>query len=179
MCDPVSLGVAALAMSVASAAAAADAQAKNADYQNQMNERQRAQTLATAAANNSQVNLQQQQNRDLAAQKIAENNRNATIGIGRSTAIGGASGVEGNSVDALLGDLAGQQTKFNNAVETNYQTTISALENQRANVYADAATTINGLKSPAQPDYISMGLKIGQAGLTYAKDTTTPAPKEL
>lgn len=178
--------LAAMSLAVAAASAAASVKAQQdqaaaasaaADQQNQMNIRQREQTMLNAANNNTQVNLQGQQNRDQTIQKIAENNRNAAIGIGKATAAGGASGVGGNSVEALLGDLSGIQTRYNNSVTANYDATVSALENDRLNVYANAANTINGLKTPAavvQPDYLTAGLKIAQAGITYSSAT---APK--
>ena len=168
MCNP---ALALLAITAASAAAQAKAQKDAADAQSQSNERQRQASLATAANNNTQVNLQGQQTREQAIQKITENNRQAAIGIGKATAAGGASGVEGNSVEALLGDLSGTQTRYNQSVISNYDSSIGALENQRLNVYANAASTINGLATPVQPDYLSAGLKIGQAATTYATPT--------
>lgn len=161
------LAAAALVMAAASAAAQAKAQQDAADAQSASNERQRQTTLATAANNNTQVNLQGQQTREQALQKLAQNNRDAALGIGKAKAAGGVSGVEGNSVEALLGDLSGTQVRFNNSVTTNYDNSVAALENQRLNVYANAANTINGLKTPVQPDYLSAGLKIGSAALTY------------
>ena len=171
MCEPTTIAAVTLAMAAASAAAQVKAQQDAADAQSQNNERQRQSTLATAANNNTQVNLQGQQTREQAIQKITENNRQAAIGIGKATAAGGASGVEGNSVDALLGDLSGTQTRYNQSVTANYDSSIGALENQRLNVYANAASTINGLATPVQPDYLSAGLKIGQAVTTYATPT--------
>ena len=167
------MAASALIMSAASAAATVKAKQDAADAQNASNERQRETTLATAANNNTQVNLQGQQIREQTLQKLAENNRNASIGIGKATATGGASGVEGNSVDALLGDLSGAQVRYNNSVKTNFDSSVSALENQRLNVYSNAANTINGLKSPAMPDYIAAGLQIGDATLKYASATKT------
>jgi hypothetical protein len=167
MCEPATIAAAALALSAASAAATVKAKQDAADAQNASNERQRETTLATAANNNTQVNLQGQQTREQTLQKLAENNRNASIGIGKATAAGGVSGVEGNSVDALLGDLSGTQVRYNNSVQSNFDSSVSALENQRLNVYSNAANTINGLKSPAMPDYITAGLQIGDATLKY------------
>lgn len=187
MCEPTTIAAMTLAVAAASAAASVKAQQDQAaaasaaaDQQNQMNQRQRTQTIQNASNNNMQLNLQGQQNRDQTLQKLAENNRNASIGIGKATAAGGASGVGGNSVDALLGDLSGVQTRYNNSVIENYDSTVSALENDRLNIYANAANSINGLKTPAavvQPDYISAGLKITQAGLNYASSTSTKSPK--
>ena len=176
MCDPTG-GVALLVLTAASAAAQVKAQQDAADAQSQSNERQRQTTLATAANNNTQVNLQGQQTREQAIQKLTENNRQAAIGIGKATAAGGASGVEGNSVDALLGDLSGTQTRYNQSVTTNYDSSIGALENQRLNVYANAASTINGLATPVQPDYLSAGLKIASAYDNYKNPKTTVITK--
>lgn len=171
MCEPTTIAAVTLAMAAASAAAQVKAQQDAADAQSKSNERQRQTTLATAANNNTQVNLQGQQTREQAIQKMNENNRQAAIGIGKATAAGGASGVEGNSVDALLGDLSGTKTRYNQSVVANYDSSVAALENQRLNVYASAANTINGLSTPVQPDYLSAGLKIGQAATTYASAT--------
>ena len=173
MCEPATIAYITLAITAAATANSIDAQNKQADYQDAMNERQRQQTLANAAANNTEVNLQGQQTRAAAVQKIEENNRAAAIGIGKATAAGGVTGVQGNSVDALLGDLSGVQTRYNNSVLTNYDASSNALENQRLNVYSSAAGTINGLKTPNQPDYISAGLQLAQAGTTFANRNNT------
>lgn len=173
MCEPATLAAATLAMTAASAAAQVYAQQQAADAQSASNERQRQTTLATAANNNTQVNLQGQQTREQAIQKVTENNRQAAIGIGKATAAGGASGVTGNSVDALLGDLSGAQTRYNQSVTSNYDSTIGALENQRLNIYSNAASTINGLATPVQPDYLSAGLKITSAVDNYKNPRTT------
>lgn len=166
MCEPATITYMTLALAAASVAATVDSQNKAANYQNAMNERQRQQTLANAANNNTEVNLAGQQTRAAASQKIEENNRAATIGMGKAVAAGGVTGVSGNSVEALLGDLSGVQSRYNNSIQTNYDSSVSALENQRLNIYSSAASTINGLKTPAEPDYISAGLKLAQAGVT-------------
>jgi hypothetical protein len=170
---------AALAMAAASAAAQVKAQQDAASVQSQSNERQYQTTMATYANNNAQVNLAGQQLRDQTIQKQMENNIAAEKGMGKATAASGVSGVGGNSVEALLGDLSGTQTRYNNSVLANYDSGTAALENQRQNTWASAASTINGLKTPVLPDYMSAGLKITNAAASYSasgsKDPTTPA----
>ena len=158
---------AALGMTIASAAASVKAQQDAASSQTQANDRQYQTTMATYANNNAQSNLQGQQLRDQTIQKQMENNINAEKGIGKATAASGASGVEGNSVGALLGDLEGSQSRYNNSVQGNYDSGIAAIENQRQNSWASAASTINGLRTPALPDYMTAGMKITNAVQAY------------
>ena len=175
MCEPVSITMGVLA--VAGAYAATEAQKQQADAQEKSNAAQYQTTMATFANNNAQTNLQGQQLRDQSIQKIAENNIAAEKGIGRVTAASGTTGVGGNSVGALLGDLEGAQTRYNNSVVTNYDAGSASLENQRQNSWASAASTVNGLRTPVQPDYMSAALKVANQGATtysqYGK-TTTP-----
>ena len=174
MCDGVSeatmLMYAAGAMAATSAATAAAqvaAQQQAADAKNKQNEAQYQTTMATYANNNAQSNLQGQQLREQTMQKLAETNIAAEKGIGKATAASGVTGVGGNSVGALLGDLEGAQTRYNNSVQTNYDNGVASIENQRQNSWASSASTINGLNAPALPDYLSAGLKIANAGASY------------
>lgn len=167
MCDPVSLSAAVLVMSAASAAATVKSQQDAADAQSKQNEAQYKTTMQTYANNNSQVNLQEQQQRDQAIEKMNANNLEALQATGKSSALAGVTGVGGNSVAAALGAIAGTQDKYNNSVLANYSSGTAASEIQRQNVYASAASTINGLKTPVQPDYMSAGLKIANAAVGY------------
>lgn len=166
MCEP-TMAAAAMTMAIASTAAQVKAKQDEASAQSQANDRQYQTTMATYANNNAQSNLQGQQLRDQTIQKQMENNINAEKGIGKATAASGASGVEGNSVGALLGDLEGSQTRYNNSVLANYDSGTAAIENQRQNSWASAASTINGLRTPALPDYMTAGMKITNAVQAY------------
>lgn len=185
MCDGVSeatmLMYAAGAMAATSAAttvASVQAQQQQADAKNKQNEAQYETTMATYANNNAQSNLQGQQLREQTMQKIAENNIAAQKGIGKATAASGVTGVGGNSVGALLGDLEGSQARYNNSVETNYNNGVASIENQRQNSWSSAASTINGLNAAPLPDYLSAGLKIANAGADYAfKSSSIKTPK--
>lgn len=174
MCDPVSLAAATLAMTAASAAAQVKAQQDAADAQSQSNDRQYKQTMLNAANNNTQVNLKEQQIRAQAIEKMNANNVQEAVATGKSTAIAGVNGVGGNSVGAALGAIAGTSDKYNASVLASYDAGISGAENDRSNVYANAANTINGLKTPLQPDYMGAGLKIANAYGAYSQGSSKP-----
>jgi hypothetical protein len=168
MCDPVSMSSAVLAMTAASVAAQVKAQQDQASQQSQANEKQYQNTMLTYANNNTQVNLQEQQLRAQAAEKMNQNNLQAQVATGKSAAIAGASGAGGNSTNAALGAITGTQDRYNNSVLANYDSGIASSEVSRQNVYGSAASTINGLKTPVLPDYMSAGLRIAQAGYDYS-----------
>lgn len=161
-----------LALGIASAASSAIQQQQQVDYQNEMNRRQYANTMAAAAANNNQVNLQQQQQREQTIQKKTENNLEYTLAKGKAITAAGEAGASGLSVGYLLDDLAGKSSKFNSSVDANYMYGNMALENQRQNIYIDAANTINSLKTPSMPDYLGAGLRIATSFNDYNKATT-------
>lgn len=156
-----------IGMSLASTAGGLYSQNQQAGAQADANKRQYDQTMATYRANNEQVNLQGQQTREQAIQQKNNNNIEAAKAQGKATNAAGATGADGNSVTALLGDLSGQQARYNDSVDTNYESSIASLENQRQNVHAQAASSINGLQTPQMPDYMTAGLRIADAGYKY------------
>lgn len=149
------LAIASTAASVASQQMAANAQAD-------ANQRQYENQMRAYTANVNQTNLMAEQEREGAMQRIEENNSKARAATARATVASGEAGVSGLSVDALLGDQSFKQNRYNTSVMTNLDRANSAIQNKRDNVYADAASAINGLKTPAMPDYFGAALKIGQ-----------------
>ena len=168
MCEPVTMSGALLALTTASVAAQVKAQQDQADQQSQANDRQYQNTMLTYANNNAQVNLQEQQQRSQAIDKMNQNNLQASVATGRSNAMAGASGLSGTSTNAAVGSITGAQTRYNSSVLSNYDSGIASSEANRQNSYASAANTINGLRTPVLPDYMSAGLKIAQAGYDYS-----------
>lgn len=167
MCEPATLTAATLAITAASAAATVYSQQQQASAQRQVNERQSQNIYAANAANQNQVNVQEQQSREQAIQKKTENDLIARSAISRSQTAAGESGISGLSVGYLLADLAGKRDKFDSSVDANYNYAYQNSENQRANVAFDATSAINGLKAPVMPDYVGAGLRITQAGVDY------------
>lgn len=158
MCDLVT------ALTIASAASGVIGQQQAQSAQETANQRQYDNQMRAYNANVNQTNLMAEQERSAAMQKLEENNSRARSAMATGTVSAGESGVTGLSVDALLGDLSGKQNRYNTSVMTNLDRANSAIQNQRDNVYADAASAINGLKTPQAPDYFGAGLKIYSAG---------------
>jgi len=157
--------------SIASATTGVIAQEQAASAQEASNQRQYENTVRAYSANVNQTNLMAEQERAGAMQKLEENNMNARAAQSTATVAAGESGISGLSVDALLGDLSGKQNRYNTSVMTNLDSANSAIQNKRDNVYADAASTINGLKTPAMPDYAGAALKIAGAYNNYQNPT--------
>ena len=166
MCEPLTI------LTIASAAAGAVAQNQQAKYQTKQNERQYQNTVVTANANQAQVNLEQSQQRDASMQKLDENNMAARAAKSTATVSAGENGISGLSVDALLADIGTKQQRYNSSVVTNYDSTTSALDNQRQNITSNANSQINSLKTPAMPDYMGAALRIG--GSAYGDKVLGP-----
>lgn len=131
--------------------------------QEEANQRQYENTMRARAANINQTNLMQQQEREAAMQKLDENNMAARAAKSTATASAGDNGISGLSVDALIADLGSKQKRFNSSVSTNYDLASAGIANQRENVDINAASAINGLKTPAMPDYFGAALRIGKS----------------
>jgi len=157
--------------SVASAASSVVAQGQAADAQAATNQRQYENTMKAYRENVNQTNLMQQQEREGSLQKVEDNNMKARAAQSTATVAAGESGISGLSVDALMGDLSFDQNRYNSSVQTNFDRAEGAIRNQRENVYTSAASQINGLQTPAAPDYLGAGLKIAQAGYDYKQRT--------
>ena len=160
-----------LIASVASAASTVVAQSQAADAQAETNQRQYENTMRAYRENVNQTNLMQQQEREGSLQKVEDNNMKARAAASTAAVASGESGVSGLSVDALMGDISFDQNRYNSSVQTNFDNAQGAIRNQRENVYANAASAINGLQTPAAPDYLGAGLKIAKAGYDYKQQT--------
>ena len=169
MCiDPVT----ALAIaSVASAAGTVVSQSQAADAQAISNQRQYENTMRAYRENVNQTNLMQQQEREGSLMKVEDNNMKARAATSTAQVAAGENGISGLSVDALMGDLSFDQNRYNSSVQTNFDNAQGSIRNQRENVYSNAASSINGLQTPAAPDYLGAGLKIAQAGYNYNQQT--------
>lgn len=154
-----------------SAAGTVYAQQQAANAQSASNQRQYASTMQAYRENVNQTNLMQQQEREGSLMRVADNNMKARAAQSTATVAAGENGISGLSVDALMGDLSFDQNRYNSSVQTNFDRAEGAIRNQRENVYANAASQINGLQTPAAPDYLGAGLKIAQAQYDYKQRT--------
>jgi carbamoylphosphate synthase small subunit len=167
MCAP----AVAAALTIASTAASVAAQAQAAHAQNAANARQAQNAITAQNANLAQVNLEQTQQADATQQKLQQNDLAARSAVATARTAAGENGVGGLSVDALIADIGTKQNTYETSVRSNYENTIGALDNQRSNIYASAQSTINGLRSPAMPDYFGAALRINGAYDDYRRRT--------
>ncbi len=163
MCNATAL----FALSVASTLADVEGQRQQAKAQNDYNNQQAKNAMEAYKANIAQTNLKQSQEHAAATQKINENNRAAEAAKATALVSAGESGISGLSVDALLANLSGEQARYNESVNQNYQNASMAIDNQRTNAQVEAASQINSLKTPQSPDYLGAALRIGEAAYDY------------
>lgn len=157
MCDPI----------IASTVVGVYGQRQQEKAQNAYNEQQAKNAMEAYRANIAQTNLMQSQEHAAASQKINENNRAAEAAKAKALVSAGESGIAGLSVDALLADLSGDQARYNESVNQNYENASMAIDNQRKNAQTNASSQINQLKTPQSPDYLGAALRIGQAAYDY------------
>ena len=160
-----------LAITALSAVGQVVAQKQQADAQAASNQRQYENTMQAYRENVNQTNLMQQQERENALQATEANGIKARAAESTATVAAGENGISGLSVDALLADINNKQGRYDTSVQTNFDRAQSAIQSQRNNVYSNAATTINSLQTPATPDYLGAGLKIGTGVYNYGKAT--------
>ena len=156
-----------LVLNVASTVAGVYGQQQQAKAQKAYNDQQAKNTMEAYKANLEQTNLMQSQEHAAATQKVNENNRAAEAAKATALVSAGESGISGLSVDALLANLSGEQARYNESVNQNYQNASMAIDNQRTNAQVNAASQINSLKTPQSPDYLGAALRIGQAAYDY------------
>lgn len=164
MCEPTT---ALLVLTAASTVASVYGQQQQVKAQNASNAQQAKNTMEAYRENLAQTNLMQSQEQAAASQKINENNRTAAAAKAKALVSAGESGISGLSVAALLADLSGEQSRYNESVNQNYENASMAIDNQRKNVQINAASQINQLQTPQAPDYLGAALRIGQAVYDY------------
>jgi len=164
MCPPIIA-----ALQIASAVGSVVAQKSAADSQAESNRRQYENTMRAYRENINQTNLMQQQEREGSMQKLEANDIAARAAASKARVSAGENGISGLSVDALIGDISMKENRYDSSVVTNFDRAEGAIRNQRENVYANAASTINSLQTPAMPDYLGAGLKIAGAYNDYSK----------
>lgn len=163
MCDPASM----TALTIASTMAQLRAQQMQANAAANANDAQAKNIIQASNANQAQANLEQSQAAAAAAQKINANDLAAQRAAATTLTTAGESGISGRSVGDVLADLAGKQSDYNGSVETNYSNEVAGINAQRTNIGNSAASAMNSLKTPQQPDYLGAGLQIASSVYKY------------
>jgi DNA-binding transcriptional regulator YiaG len=132
---------------------------------NQSNERQRDSAIVGMNDNLSQIEVAKAQESTQAGQKLFANNLEAQKAMSTAQVQAGEQGIGGFSVNALLAEMDGNRSRYNDSVTANLTDKVGALNTQRLSVRNGAASQVNALKEAAPVDYLGAALKIG--GATY------------
>lgn len=164
MCEPLSAGTM-FAISTAVAAAGAGlsymGQQAQASAQADANAAQ-AESVRKATINQyDQLQLQQQQDRENAAQKLTETSRQAAQARATAITAAGEAGVAGLSVNALLDDITRQEMEFTDSVKHNQQRRDQQIRQEMVGVEASGQSRINSLPTPQQPSFAEALLRTG------------------
>lgn len=166
MCS-VGMGPIGLAITAASTLASLEQQRQAANAQDEYNQRQRQNTIKAMNDNMAQIELAKQQASEQAGQKIFENDLQARKAQATAKVSAGESGIGGLSVDALLAELDGSRSRYDQSVKSNLDDTVTNLNSQRTNINNSAISAVNQLRTPAAPDYIGAALRIGSSVANY------------
>lgn len=161
--------VAALALAIGSTAATLYQQDQAAKAHEDYNKDQRENTIKAMNENMSQIELAKQQATEQAGQKQFENNLQAQKAMSTARVSAGEAGVSGLSVDALLSEIDGTRSRYNDSVSANLTDTVDEMNNQRTSAARNARSAVNQLKTPQAPDYIGAALRIGGAAVDYKR----------
>lgn len=105
------------------------------------------------------------QEREAAAQGLENANRSQRAAQGRAFVAAGEGGVTGNSVNALIGDIAMSFGRDRTAIRRNLASTERQLELGAEGINARTESTINSLPRPQEPDPFGAGLQIIGGGI--------------
>ena len=158
-----------LAIAAISAAATVDNQQKVASAQSEANQKTYDSQMTAYNFNLAKANNQKITEASDAASRKFDNTVRNQYDIARAKTASGESGISGLSVEALLSDLSSAGGRANVNTDINYLRRDSALEVDKMNMWSGTANSINSLKIPTTPDYISAGLDIADAGTTYGQ----------
>jgi hypothetical protein len=155
-------------MAIASAVASTYSSYETSRAQQSQRDQQLQNIKDSYAANYNASNVQQQQLNEQTADKKLQNNLAAQKAKSTATVSAGANGVTGQSVDALLNELAGDQSRYNASVDANYQNATMAYQNQKESLANSASSQSASVADVQQPDYLGSALRIGEEATQYS-----------
>jgi hypothetical protein len=178
MCDPVTLGsitavqmaTAQLAIGAASAVVGYVGQQQAANAQEAANKE--ATKNAVFAANQNYEATQRRMYQEAAAASVEKTNANIASAEARATAstAAGEAGVQGYSIDSIIGSYYAKQGRYNEAIDTNFQMSRQALADGMDQTHNATVSTINSLPVPQKPSFLDAAIRVAGSGLSASKD---------
>lgn len=154
------------AVSAMSGMASMAQEQQQADNQNRLYEQNRMNALA--AFQNKQVDLNNRisQEREAAATENFDTHLQAQKAIATNMVAAGESGAVGNSTDALMHDIMGQDSRMQDRVNSNKDWTVAQLQNQKKGTSYETLDRINSVRRAEQPNFAGSMLKIVGGGIS-------------
>ncbi len=112
-----------------------------------------------------------QQEKAAATQKINENQTAAQKAAASASVAAGAGGVSGLSVDALLGDIFGQEAGIRDSVNQNLENTGQQMQRERGSIQRGYVNAVNTRQQPQHPSLLGATLQAGTSVVGAYKDT--------
>lgn len=113
----------------------------------------------------------EQQEAAAASQRMQENQINAAQTAATAQVAAGQSGVSGLSVDALLGDIFGQEASIRDSVNQNLENTGMQMREERASIARGYDNAVNTRSQPSRPSLFGTVLEAGTGVVGAYKDT--------
>ena len=157
------ISVASAGLGYAQAKGAADAQSES---NAQANERARQYMIEDY----DQMTRMEQQELAGASQKLQQNQVDSAKASASAKVSASAGGVGGLSVQALLGDIFGQEASIRDSVNQNLENTGQQLRSERGSIARNYETTINTRPQPQQPSLLGAALEAGTGVIGAYKD---------
>lgn len=168
MCPPLAAIVPLLSFTAGAAQAVIGHQAAvaEADAQNQRHEQNRIEANRAAANQFAHQQNQILQEQAVASQELENAQAEGLAARATARTAAGESGIAGLSVDALLGDFHGQQGRFEQSLDTNFQQQESFLRAEMDATQSQNAARINSVPTAARPSFAGAAVRILGSGVS-------------
>jgi len=166
MCEPATLMAAAtLAIGAASSGATFMGQQQQYEAQADMykqNIRSAQDTARDQYAHSQNASIQQ---RNAAAMEKFNTNTDTIKAAATAEAAAVEGGVQGNSISSLIASYYGQQGRYNDAIDQNYQMNRDYIYASMDQTKNQTQSQINSMAKPTKPSFLDASIRIASAGL--------------
>lgn len=164
MCDPISL--LSFGLSAAGSVVGFMGQSNQADAQTQEYNQNKAAAERAFADTTGAINTQQEQQQDAAALQIQQNDLKTRAAEATARAGAAAGGIQGISVEEVMGDYAGQESRANAAINQQTKWDVAQGQNEKVAAGDQMASRANSMTPGVQPSPLGAILGIGQAAVS-------------
>lgn len=165
MCDPVSLGVASLAIGAVGAYAQYDQQNKAAKYQEEMNAYNQKLAIQNMADNYNALAYNQNQERDAATEQLWRDDLEARRAEARARVAAGESGIAGQTVDSIMREIKANQAMYKSSVDMNLENAYAEADSTRRGIWNTYLSETSNQPAVQKGSALQLGIGLAGAGL--------------